>query len=89
MGEYKLEDLTSVIARREAPSNPVFRDGCFALLTMTGRNWLSIRVMAGLDPAIHTRFGIARGLRARQMTPEQIVSRLLYRDGLMLIVDKP
>ena len=23
------------------------------------------------------------------MTPEQIVSRLMYRDGLMLIIDKP
>ena len=23
------------------------------------------------------------------MTPEQMVSRLLYRDGLMLVIDKP
>ena len=23
------------------------------------------------------------------MTPEEIVSRILYRDGLMLIIDKP
>ena len=23
------------------------------------------------------------------MTPEEMVSRLLYRDGLMLIIDKP
>ena len=23
------------------------------------------------------------------MTPEEIVSRLLYRDGLMLVIDKP
>ena len=25
----------------------------------------------------------------KQMTPEQMVSRLLYRDGLMLVIDKP
>jgi tRNA pseudouridine32 synthase / 23S rRNA pseudouridine746 synthase len=23
------------------------------------------------------------------MTPEEMVSRLLYRDGLMLVIDKP
>ena len=25
----------------------------------------------------------------KEMTPEQMVSRLLYRDGLMLVIDKP
>jgi tRNA pseudouridine32 synthase / 23S rRNA pseudouridine746 synthase len=30
-----------------------------------------------------------QGLSPRNMTPEQMVSRLLYRDGLMLVIDKP
>jgi tRNA pseudouridine32 synthase/23S rRNA pseudouridine746 synthase len=30
-----------------------------------------------------------KGSRPKDMTPEEMVSRLLYRDGLMLVIDKP
>src|SRR6185312_1783646 len=43
------------------------------------RNILHGRWIAGSSPA----------MTGREMTPEEMVSRLLYRDGLMLIIDKP
>jgi len=43
-----------------------------------------------------TRSGVGTGLPSkmrpmsnRTMTPEDMVARVLYRDGLMLIIDKP
>src|SRR6202161_3061185 len=38
---------------------------------------------------VHQAPVIAVSAMYATMTPEQMVSRLLYRDGLMLVVDKP
>ena len=32
---------------------------------------------------------LSKPMSPKEMTPEQMVSRLLYRDGLMLVIDKP
>jgi tRNA pseudouridine32 synthase/23S rRNA pseudouridine746 synthase/23S rRNA pseudouridine1911/1915/1917 synthase len=35
------------------------------------------------------RRGIATFVRGKTMTPDDLINRLLYRDGLMLVLDKP
>jgi tRNA pseudouridine32 synthase/23S rRNA pseudouridine746 synthase len=32
---------------------------------------------------------VSEAMRSKEMTPEGMLSRLLYRDGLMLVIDKP
>ena len=42
-----------------------------------------------LRGCLHAALVIAVSPRCATMTPEEMVSRLLYRDGLMLVIDKP
>jgi tRNA pseudouridine32 synthase/23S rRNA pseudouridine746 synthase len=32
---------------------------------------------------------VPKGMASKEMTPEEMLARLLYRDGLMLVIDKP